>query len=171
MGETSDGHRRGEGACQCAACRPIPAAPPKPEAQQEYSSHVRLQPATRSEPTGKSRRQARLMSFRQFDHARFCGSRRAEGGGLLLPGTELVFDRDVECDHALGFFPNKKVRENVARFRQINLDNPYEHHDALEFPGGTVVLLTRLCAGQRATVIQLPQVSSRPKARTRARFS
>ncbi len=74
----------------------------------------------------------------------------------LLPGTELVFDRDVECDHALGFFPNKKLRENVARFRQINLDNPYEHHDALEFPSGQVVLLTRLCAGQRATVLQLP---------------
>jgi hypothetical protein len=74
----------------------------------------------------------------------------------LLPGTELVFDRDAECDHALGFFPNKKLRENVARFRQINLDNPYEHHDALEFPSGQLVLLTRLCAGQRATVIQLP---------------
>jgi hypothetical protein len=74
----------------------------------------------------------------------------------LLPGTELVFDRDVECEHVLGFFPNKKLRENVARFRQINLDNPYEHHDALEFPSGRVVLLTRLSAGQRATVIQLP---------------
>jgi hypothetical protein len=74
----------------------------------------------------------------------------------LLPGTELVFDRDVECDHALGFFPNKKLRENVARFRQINLDNPYEHHDALEFPSGQVVLLTRLCNGQHATVLQLP---------------
>ena len=74
----------------------------------------------------------------------------------LLPGTELVFDRDVECDHALGFFPNKKLRENVARFKQINLDNPYEHHDALEFPSGQVVLLTRLCAGQHATVLQLP---------------
>jgi hypothetical protein len=74
----------------------------------------------------------------------------------LLPGTELVFDRDVECDHALGFFPNKKLRENMARFRQINLDNPYEHHDALEFPSGQVVLLTRLCAGQCATVLQLP---------------
>jgi hypothetical protein len=73
----------------------------------------------------------------------------------LLPGTELVFDRDVECDHALGFFPNKKLRENVARFRQINLDNPYEHH-ALEFPSGQVVLLTRLCVGQCATVLQLP---------------
>jgi hypothetical protein len=47
--------------------------------------------------------------------------------------------RNVECDHALGFFPNKKLRENVARFRQINLNNPWEHHDALEFPGGQVV--------------------------------
>jgi hypothetical protein len=74
----------------------------------------------------------------------------------LLPGTELVFDRNVECDHALGFFPNKKLRENVARFRQINLNNPWEHHDALEFPGGQVVLLTRLCVGQHATVLQLP---------------
>jgi hypothetical protein len=74
----------------------------------------------------------------------------------LLPGTELVFDHNVECDHALGFFPNKKLRENVARFRQINLENPYEHHDALEFPSGQVVLLTRLCVGQHATVLQLP---------------
>jgi hypothetical protein len=74
----------------------------------------------------------------------------------LLPGTELVFDRDVECDHALGFFPNKKLCESVARFRQINPDNPYEHHDALEFPKGQVVLLTRLCVGQHATVLQLP---------------
>ena len=30
------------------------------------------------------------------------------------------------------------------------------HHDALEFPDGQVVLLTRLCEGQRATVLQLP---------------
>jgi hypothetical protein len=74
----------------------------------------------------------------------------------LLPGTELVFDRDVECNHALGFFPNWRLRENVARFRQINLDNAYEHHDALEFPSGQVALLTRLCVGQCATVLQLP---------------
>ena len=44
----------------------------------------------------------------------------------------------------------------MPRFRQINLDNPYEHHDALEFPNGQVVLLTRLCEGQQATVLQLP---------------
>ncbi len=79
----------------------------------------------------------------------------------VLPGTELVFDRDVECDHALGFFPNKKMRSRLARFRQINLDSPYEHHDALEFPNGQVALLTRLCEGQYATVLQLP-VMARP---------
>lgn len=79
----------------------------------------------------------------------------------LLPGTELVFERDVECDRAFGFFPNKKLRENVARFRQINMDNPLDHHDALEFPSGQVVLLTRLSAGQRATVLQLPAGAER----------
>lgn len=78
----------------------------------------------------------------------------------ILPGTELAFERDVECDHALGFFPSRKLQERVARFRQINMDNPYEHHDALEFPSGQIVLLTRLCEGQRATVLQLPAVAA-----------
>ena len=32
------------------------------------------------------------------------------------------------------------------------------HHDALEFPDGTIVLLTRLLQGQHATVLQLPAV-------------
>ena len=36
------------------------------------------------------------------------------------------------------------------------MDNPYEQHDAIEFPSGQVVLLTRLCEGQHATVLQLP---------------
>jgi hypothetical protein len=44
----------------------------------------------------------------------------------------------------------------VARFRQVNTDNPCTHHDALEFPDGQVVLLTHLREGQRATVLQLP---------------
>ena len=61
----------------------------------------------------------------------------------ILPGTEIAFDRDVECDHALGFLPNKKLRAKVARFRQINLDNPRAHHHAIEFADGTQVLLAR----------------------------
>jgi hypothetical protein len=33
---------------------------------------------------------------------------------------------------------------------------PHVHHDALEFPDGKMVLLTRLIEGQHATVLQLP---------------
>ena len=46
----------------------------------------------------------------------------------------------------------------MARFRQINTDNPNTHHDALEFTNGQIVLLNRLCEGQHATVLQLPAV-------------
>ena len=75
----------------------------------------------------------------------------------LLPGTELAFENDVECDLALGsFLPNRKVRQKVARFRKVNSEQPHLHHDALEFPDGQIVLLTRLCEGQHATVLQLP---------------
>jgi hypothetical protein len=74
----------------------------------------------------------------------------------LMPGTELAFDRDVECVQALGLLPSRKIRERVARFREVNLENLHEHHDALEFPNGQIVLLTRLVEGQIATVLQLP---------------
>ncbi len=80
----------------------------------------------------------------------------------LLPGTELGFDQDVECDHPLGLYERRKLREKVARFRKINLHSPYEHHDALEFASGKVVLLTRLCVGQTATVLQLPADTRTP---------
>jgi hypothetical protein len=32
------------------------------------------------------------------------------------------------------------------------------HHDALEFPDGRTVLLTLLCGGQEATLLQLIEV-------------
>jgi hypothetical protein len=38
----------------------------------------------------------------------------------------------------------------------VNKDNPRTHHDALEFPDGQMVLLTKLLEGQEATVLQLP---------------
>ncbi len=82
----------------------------------------------------------------------------------LLPGTEIAFDQNVECEPSFGsgFFANKKIGQRLARFRQINMENPATHHDALEFPDGQVVLVTRLCEGQRATVLQLP-ASARPE--------
>ncbi len=44
------------------------------------------------------------------------------------------------------------------------------HHDALEFPDGTFVLLTDLHEGQQATVLQLPaqpKTSAEAAAQTR----
>ena len=74
----------------------------------------------------------------------------------LLPGTELAFEKEVAYHHAVGIFRDRKLGEKVARFRQVNTDKPSVNHDALEFPSGQIVLLTRLCEGQHATVLQLP---------------
>jgi hypothetical protein len=79
----------------------------------------------------------------------------------LLPGTEVAFEKEVTYKRFFALFPNMKLGKKVARFRQINVDKPSVHHDALEFPDGETVLLTRLCEGQHATVLQLP-ASPRP---------
>ena len=74
----------------------------------------------------------------------------------LLPGTEVAFERDVECDAAFPFMRNRSLKQKVARFRQVNPEQPTRHHDALEFPDGQIALVTDLREGQRATVLQLP---------------
>jgi hypothetical protein len=84
----------------------------------------------------------------------------------LLPGTEVAFESEVQrtpTGFQLRFFKREleHIRHKVARFRQVNLDNPHTHHDALEFPNGQVVLLTHLRPGQLASVLQLP---AQPKA-------
>ena len=77
----------------------------------------------------------------------------------LLPGTEIAFDDTVQYDRAFSMFGRARVAHRVARFRQVNMDDPHVHHDALEFPGGQIVLVTRLIPGQTATVLQLPAAS------------
>jgi hypothetical protein len=61
----------------------------------------------------------------------------------------------------------KKIGARLARFRQIDLNKPAQHHDALEFSNGAIVLVTNLTAGQRATVLQLPakRIDEKPEAR------
>jgi hypothetical protein len=74
----------------------------------------------------------------------------------VFPGTELAFEDCVQYHHALSHRGMARVNHKVARFRQVNLDNPHVHHDALEFPGGEIVMVTHLVAGQKAIVLQLP---------------
>jgi hypothetical protein len=75
----------------------------------------------------------------------------------VLPGTELAFADDVQCE-STGLLPwrGKVIKHKTAIFRQVNKERLAAHHDALEFPDGRVVLLTLLREGQQATVLQLP---------------
>ena len=73
----------------------------------------------------------------------------------LLPGTEIAFEQEVVYENEVTHW-RERIPATVARFRQINTEQALMHHDALEFPDGRTVLLTRLFEGQRATVLQLP---------------
>ena len=75
----------------------------------------------------------------------------------LLPGTELAFEDEVRFE--TGFVLSWRLGHRVAKFQQINKGRSNVHHDALEFPDGKIVLLTQLCEGQHATVLQLPALS------------
>ena len=90
---------------------------------------------------------------------------QADMAVCLRPGTELAFDNDVECEAGYGLFRNKKIGERLARFLEIDRGLIETHHDALEFPSGQIVLLTKLIEGQRATVLQLP-ATRHPARRT-----
>jgi hypothetical protein len=75
----------------------------------------------------------------------------------LLPGTELSFAGEVAYSRGSLFdWRDRVIHHRTAIFRQINRDRAAAHHDALEFPDGEVVLLTLLCEGQQAAVLQLP---------------
>jgi hypothetical protein len=92
----------------------------------------------------------------------------------LLPGTELAFTKEVAL--TTGGFASGEVRtgQTVAVFRQINKQQPRAHHDALEFPDGHIVLLTVLCEGQEATVLQLPAqpaTAAEEEAQTRVAYT
>jgi hypothetical protein len=74
----------------------------------------------------------------------------------LHPGTELAFDEDIGHERVLRLFGEWRTGHRLARFRQVNLNKPHVHHDALELPNGRIVLVTRLLLGQTLTVLQLP---------------
>jgi len=77
----------------------------------------------------------------------------------LLPGTELAFEHEVAYRSRFSMIPDMRTTSRVARFRQIDLDKPHVHHDALEFASGEIVQLARLAEGQTARIIQLPRIA------------
>lgn len=90
----------------------------------------------------------------------FSEAANADMAVCLLPGTELSFTSPIRWQ--AGLFRLKECASvyRVARFRQINPDDPYTHHDALELPDGEIVFLNHLVIGLRAIVLQLPMAKS-----------
>jgi len=72
----------------------------------------------------------------------------------MLPGTELAFAQDVKYDNR--WIWTRTLSWRVGVFNQMEPETPDRHHDAIEFPDGSRVLVTQLCEGQRVTVLQLP---------------
>jgi len=79
----------------------------------------------------------------------FCSPEDRSTAVCLIPGTELAFEQPIVANVPI-------EAHRTAIFRQINKNVSYRHHDALELPGGQIILLTQLCEGQIATVLQLP---------------
>ncbi len=94
----------------------------------------------------------------------FAASEDANVAVCLLPGTELSFADQVSwAPSGLLGWRKGAINYKTAIFRQINKEKTTTHHDALEFPDGQIVLLTRLREGQQSTVLQLP---AQPKTAT-----
>lgn len=85
----------------------------------------------------------------------FAASEDTRVAVCVLPGTELSFTEPVRRIRHW-HWTRSQVHEKTAIFRQINVENPAAHHDALELPDGQIVLLTFLAEGQQAAVLQLP---------------
>jgi hypothetical protein len=99
------------------------------------------------------------LTTHQFDTGTigFAAPEDTDMAVCVLPGTELAFATKVsrEPRHLLNW-KTDTINHTTAIFRQVNKDKAHIHHDALEFPDGQIVLLTRLVEGQEATVLQLP---------------
>src|SRR5260370_19404351 len=78
----------------------------------------------------------------------FAGTEERNVAVCLFPGKEIAFEKEVKYERFFALFPSMKfgkLGKKVAQFRQINMGKRCVHHDAVEFPDGETVLLTRMC--------------------------
>jgi hypothetical protein len=84
--------------------------------------------------------------FRGTSTRGFASEREPEVAVCMLPGTELAW------------IWTRETSFRVGKFGVMDQHAPDRHHDAIEFPDGSRVLVTLLCEGQHVTVLQLPVV-------------
>ena len=92
----------------------------------------------------------------------FASEREPEVAVCMLPGTELAFAENVRYDRR--WIWTREVNFRVGKFGVTDPHAPDQHHDAIEFPDGSHVLVTQLCEGQRVTVLQLPVIHRRAES-------
>ncbi len=93
-------------------------------------------------------------TFRGTSTRGFASEKDRATAVCLLPGTELAFADKVRYDNRW-IWP-KTSDFAVGKFGVVDPHIPDRHHDAVEFPDGSFVLVTQLREGQRVTVLQLP---------------
>ena len=118
----------------------------------DYSLHA---VATRPAQVGET---LITTTFRGTSTRGFASEREPDVAVCMLAGTELAFADNVKYDSR--WIWTRQVNFSVGKFGVIDKHIPDRHHDAIEFPDGSHVLVTLLCEGQRATVLQLPVVQS-----------
>ena len=91
----------------------------------------------------------------------FASESEPEIAVCMLPGTELAFAGNVKYQ-SQWLWP-KVIESRVGKFSVLDPQLPQSHHDAIEFPDGSRVLVTQLMPGQRVTVLQLPVTSYNSK--------
>jgi hypothetical protein len=116
----------------------------------DYSLHA---VATRPAQVGET---LITMTFRGTATRGFASANQPDVAVCMLPGTELAFADNVRYDSR--WIWTRQVDFRVGKFGAIDQHIRNRHHDTIEFPDGSHVLVTLLCEGQRATVLQLPVV-------------
>jgi hypothetical protein len=114
----------------------------------DYSLHA---VATRPAQVGET---LITTTFRGTSTRGFASADQPDVAVCMLPGTELAFAENVRYDNR--WIWTRQVNFRVGKFGATDQHIRDRHHDTVEFPDGSHVLVTLLCEGQRATVLQLP---------------
>jgi len=94
----------------------------------------------------------RVVTAQFIDTRGFAAAHDHEMEIRISTGTELAFDKFIECEPKGVRTSPKKIRRKRVRFWRFAKRNV----DALRFKDGFAILLNDVCLGQYATVAKLP---------------
>ncbi len=120
----------------------------------DYSLHAMTSRPTRAGDT------LMTTAFEGTNSRGFCAKGEPSTAVCLRPGTEIAFQHEPKRDGLfwpwLLRFGFGRIGSNLVRFRKLNPDQAYVHHDAPEFANGKLVCVTSLREGRQAIVLQPP---------------